>query len=164
MGRTEGLLGHDRHGMIDTGEKLRCEIGRPLFRGGEALRVDQRLGALADGGLDLPAHEVGRLGAHHGTQRRIRVGRRAKMVAVDHRDRRLDEVVVDILMHIDALGRAARLAGVEETGIDDVLGGEGEVGVGPHIGGILAAEFEARVREVQGRMRYGLHDLAAAGS
>ena len=46
-------------------------------------------------------------------------------------------------MHIDALDRAAGLAGIEVAGVDDVLDREGEIGVGPDIGRVLAAELEA---------------------
>ena len=54
-------------------------------------------------------------------------------------------------MHVDALDAAARLAGVEERAVDEVLDRVGEVGVGAHIGRILAAELEPDADEAPGR-------------
>ena len=65
-------------------------------------------------------------------------------------------------MDVDALDGAARLARIEEAGVDDVLDGESKVGVGPHIGRVLAAELEAGVREVA-RAGDRRHHHAAAG-
>ena len=49
-------------------------------------------------------------------------------------------------MHVDALDAAARLAGVEERAVDEVLDGVGQVGVRPDIGRILAAELQPHRR------------------
>ena len=49
-------------------------------------------------------------------------------------------------MDIDALDAAAALAGVEDRAVDQLLDGGVEIGVRPHIGRILAAEFEPERR------------------
>ncbi len=111
----------------------------------------------------LRADVVGRLGAHHRPQRGRLVGRRAEVVAVDHRHRRLDEAVINRLVHVDALHGTARLPGVEVAGIDDVLRREGEVGVGAHVGRVLAAELEAGRRKIRRRRDRGHHGAPAGG-
>ena len=75
-------------------------------------------------------------------------------------DEALDEVVVDVLMHIDALDAAAALAGIVERAVDQVLDRVVELGVGADIGRVLAAELEPERREGAGR---GPLDGAAAG-
>ena len=75
-------------------------------------------------------------------------------------DEALDEAVVERLVHIDALDAAAALAGIEERAVDEVLDRVIEIGVGAHIGRVLAAELEAERREGAGR---GALDRAAAG-
>ena len=62
-----------------------------------------------------------------------------------------DEPVVDVGMHIDALDAAAALPGVEERAVDQVLDRMVELGVGAHIGRVLAAQFEPQRREGAGR-------------
>ena len=46
-------------------------------------------------------------------------------------------------MDVDALDAAAALAGIEEGAVDQILDREFQVGVGRHVGRVLAAEFEA---------------------
>jgi hypothetical protein len=59
----------------------------------------------------------------------------------------VDEVVVHRFVHVDALDRAARLAGVEERAVDVLGDRELEIGVGPHVRRVLAAELEAERHE-----------------
>ena len=75
-------------------------------------------------------------------------------------DEALDELVIDLLVHIDALDAAAALAGIEEGAVDQVVDRMVELGVGQHIGRVLAAELEAERHEGAGRR---LLDGAAAG-
>ena len=75
-------------------------------------------------------------------------------------DEAVDEVVIDLLVHIDALDAAAALAGIEEGAVDQVRDRVVELGVGQHIGRVLAAELQAERREGAGRR---LLDRAAAG-
>ena len=59
-------------------------------------------------------------------------------------DERLQVVVVDVLHHVEALGRSADLAGVEERGPGAALGGDVELpgDVGADDEGVLAAHLE----------------------
>ena len=66
-------------------------------------------------------------------------------------DEAFDERLEDLLVHIDALDAAAALAGIEERAVDEVLDRVVELGVGQHIGRILAAELEAERGEGAGR-------------
>ena len=58
------------------------------------------------------------------------------------RDKSLDERVGNRLDEVDALGRRADLAGVEEAGPGDAGHGHVEVGVGKHDARVDAAELE----------------------
>ena len=70
-------------------------------------------------------------------------------------DEAVEEFLVDVLVHVDALDAAAGLAGVEHGAVDQVLDGVRQVGVGADISRIAAAELEAEADEALGR---GLHD------
>ncbi len=50
-------------------------------------------------------------------------------------------------MDIEPFLAAAGLAGIEEGAVHKVLDGEGQVRIGAHIGGILAAKFEPDIYE-----------------
>ena len=66
-------------------------------------------------------------------------------------DEAVDELVVDVGMHIDALDAAAALAGIEIGAVDDVLDRVREIDIGAHIGRVLAAELQPDAREGAGR-------------
>ena len=68
-------------------------------------------------------------------------------------DEGLDELVVARFRDVDPLDATAALARIVEGAVDEVLGGEGDVCVLEHEGGILAAELEARGDEVPLRER-----------
>ena len=68
-------------------------------------------------------------------------------------------VVVDALVHVDALDAAARLAGVEVRAVDEVLDRVRDVGVVPHVRRIAAAELEPRADEA--RRGCPLHGVTA---
>src|SRR6266852_2871175 len=53
-----------------------------------------------------------------------------------------DEFVVDTLLHDDATGRGAALAGGAESAPESAFDGEVEVGIVEHDHGVLAAEFQ----------------------
>src|ERR1017187_82936 len=67
------------------------------------------------------------------------------------RDVALDELAIDALLHDDAAGRGATLAGGAESAPEAAFDGEVEVGVVEDDHGILAAEFERAVFESLGR-------------
>ena len=66
----------------------------------------------------------------------------AHLVPLDLGDERLDEGVVDLLVDVDALDRAARLAGVVERAVGDAGGGGSDVDVVADVHRVLAAELE----------------------
>ena len=65
-------------------------------------------------------------------------------------DQAIDEAVVDVAVHVDALDRAAGLAAVEERAVGQVLDRVREIGIGPYVGGVLAAELEADAEKTRG--------------
>src|SRR5205823_2825627 len=87
----------------------------------------------------------------HGPKRRLLVERIAEQVPPGEIDEAIDEGVVHVGMHIDALDAAAALAGVEIDAVDDVLDRVLQVDVGAHIGRVLAAKLEPDARERSGR-------------
>ena len=74
-------------------------------------------------------------------------------------DEALDELVIQRFVDINALDAAAALAGIEESAVDQSLDGMVEIGVGHHIGRVLAAEFQAEPSE--GARRGALDDPSA---
>ena len=52
------------------------------------------------------------------------------------------DLVVDVVVHVQALERRAGLAGVDERAPEQALGDRLGVGVGQHDAGVVAAEFE----------------------
>ena len=76
----------------------------------------------------------------------------AEHVLLRERDGAVDEVVVELLVHVDALDAAAGLAAVEERAVDEILDGVREIRIVTHIRGIAAAELEARADEA---LRHG---------
>ena len=68
-----------------------------------------------------------------------------RLEALHRRDERVDEGVVDPLVHVDALDRAAALAGVVHRAVGERLGGGLRVGVVADVGRVLAAELELQL-------------------
>ena len=64
-----------------------------------------------------------------------------------------DEPIVDRVFHDGAAGGGALLAGGEEGGVDHVLDGRVEVGVGQHDGRVLAAHLELDAQAALARPR-----------
>jgi hypothetical protein len=54
-----------------------------------------------------------------------------------------DKRIIDTFVHIHALDAAAALAAVEECSIRELDGRVLNIGIGPHVGGILAAQLQA---------------------
>ena len=86
----------------------------------------------------------------HRPERGRLIERVAEHIAADEVGRALHERVVAAFVHVDSLDAAAALAGIEEGAVDEILDRVRHVGVGPHIGGILAAELEPECREGPG--------------
>ena len=156
----ERLLHHHFHRMVDPGQHLRHQIGRADVVGGKAGRVDQRRRALGDRLGGMIAHDVREARRGHRAERRLRIERIAEPVGRSRRGESFDEAIVEALVHIDALDAAAALPGIVEGAVDDIGDRIVEVGVGPHIGRVLAAEFEAERGEGSGRR--ALDRLAAS--
>ena len=63
----------------------------------------------------------------------------------------VDKIVINRVLNVDALNAAARLAGIEKSAINQILHRMADVGVGAHIGWILAAQFQPDADETPGR-------------
>ena len=61
-------------------------------------------------------------------------------------------------VHVDPLDRAARLARIEKRPVANVLDRKGQIGIGPHIGGVFSAELQPNAQKQSGRR---FLDLAA---
>ena len=84
--------------------------------------------------------------------------RGAERHRLDGGDEARDELLGDVLVDDDPLGRDAQLAGAGEGGAHGPLDGLVQVGVGRDVDGVLAPELEAEAHEPRGRV---LGDLAA---
>ena len=112
--RAEALFAHQLHRVIDAGEHRRLEpiaAARDAFAPALQRRaLGRRVGHLRLERVELrrarDRADVGRL-----------VHRVAELEAFDRLDKSLDELVVDALVHIDPLDRAAALAGVVHRAI-----------------------------------------------
>jgi hypothetical protein len=137
--RPEALLLHQEHAVVDAGEDGRLEpVALPL----DALAAAAQRRALGEG--------IGHLFLEHRELRRAgdgadvgALGRRVADLEALHRvEEGGDEGVVDLLVDVDALDRAAALAGVVHRAVGERLGRGLRVGVLGDVGGILAAELE----------------------
>ncbi len=63
----------------------------------------------------------------------------------------VDKIVINRVLNVDALNAAARLAGIEKSAINQILHRMADVGVGAHIGWILAAQLQPDADETPGR-------------
>jgi hypothetical protein len=88
---------------------------------------------------------------------RRRVERIAHAVRSEDGAGALQELVVEARVDVDALDRAARLAGVVAGAVDDVLDREVEVGVARDVGRVLAAELEPGADQPIGGRELALH-------
>ena len=113
-----------------------------------AVAADEQLRAGRHRGVDLRAHLVALGGADH----RADVGRRVERVADPQRlrvvDERVQEVVVDLALHVEALGARAHLAGVQERGPGAAARRDLDLGrdVGADDERVLAAHLEVHAR------------------
>ena len=148
--RAEAFLAHHRHLVVDLHQHLRRQVGRAGGVGGEATGVDQCLGAAGGSLGDLPADELGGLGAHQRAEGGGLVQRVAQHVLAGQLDEAFDEGRVELVVDVDALDAAAALPGVEEAAVDQVLHRVGQVGIGAHVGRVLATQLQADADEVAG--------------
>ena len=152
----EGLLPHDRHGVVhvheDGGRVEEAGAGGDGAAGEDARALRHRVRHVL---LDDPALPLEGQGAHVAPAR----GRGEPNPAglLEHlREERLRHRLLDV----DALDRGAGLPGVQEGGPRDSLRGAVEVGVAADDRGVLAAELEDHRGEV---LRRRGHDLPAGG-
>ncbi len=96
---------------------------------------------------DLPADLLGGGGAHHRPEGRFRRCRVAEHVAADQLDRAVDEVVMDTLVHVDALDAAAGLPAIEVGTVDQVLDRVLDVRIVPDVRRIATAQFQPSADE-----------------
>jgi hypothetical protein len=64
-------------------------------------------------------------------------GRVIQPIAAGERDQPVDEAGVDVAVHVNALDRAAGLTAVEERAVGQILDRVLEIGIRPHICGVL---------------------------
>ena len=145
--------------MVHVHQYLRRHVRRACLVGREFFRIDQRFRAGRNCFGHLAARELGSAGAHHRTEVGRRVQRIAELVLACQPDETIDELVVDAFVRVDAFDPAAGLPGIEISAVHKILHGMREVGIGTHVGGILAAQFEADADETLGRCV--LHGMSA---
>ena len=109
---------------------------------------------------DLATHELGGGGPDQRPERGRGIGRIVQPIAAGELRQTIDEAVVDVAMHVDALDRAAGLAAVEERAVGEVLDRVLEIGIGSHVRGVLAAELQPDLEKAP---RCGLLHAASAG-
>ena len=96
--------------MIDSDQHLGSKV-RGAFPGRREERwIDEGACPFGDRLPHLRPYLVGRLGANQWSEGRCRIGRISQSVLPGQLDEGLEETVVEILMDIDALDRAAGLA------------------------------------------------------
>ena len=146
--RAEALLAHHRHAVVHVDQHLRRHVGVPGASRGKRRgstsarapcatasaicpRTKSAASALAPSAPAWSPRSSGSPSTYSQRQRDEAARRSASYTRA---------------MHVDALDAAAALPGVEERAVDQVLDRVLEVGVGAHVGRVLAAEFEARRR------------------
>ena len=167
----EGLDGQDRAERLLAGHRHRAgaavEHGRQVVEAAPELRVLRcrtaaaEHGALGDPGGDVRRHLVAVRGADQRPGLRLRVVRSAQPDGAGPVDQRIDEVVVDLVLHEQAGAGRADLAGVEEHRGQRIVERDLEIGVGEDDVGVLAAQLEGDLLHGGGGRRHdapaGLH-------
>src|SRR5918997_5230671 len=151
----EGLLAHDPHRMLDTGQDRRPVEEAPPA---EALAARDELRATVQGLPDVVLYLVPALRVDHGPDVRLGVHRVADVERLRELLRSLDEVVRHLLVHVEALRRGADLPGVQARRPYGALGRYLHVHIVADDEGVLAAELEVRPHQA---LRGGNADLAA---
>jgi hypothetical protein len=142
--RAEGFFTHHSHVMRDVRKDSGHKVVAVLGRVGESLVLGRDvLRALLDRLVDVLLDSLRRRFADDRAHVGGLVEGVAELVTGKLFLHGLDKVVVDTLVHVNALDRTARLARVEDGTIDDLTCRPGEVYIWANICGILAAELEA---------------------
>ncbi|MNP24644.1 hypothetical protein D3C76_1174180 [compost metagenome] len=137
--------------MIDLDQHLRGEVGAARHVGGKGMRIDQCLRAQGLRIGNLPADEIRRARTHQRAEGGGFVQRVAQHVLTGQFGEAIDKGRVDFPVDVDTLHGAAALPGIEETAVHQVLHRMLEVGIGPHVGRVLAAELKAHAQEILDR-------------
>ena len=127
---------------------------------GEGLWVKMRLGPGRHRLGDLATHELGGGGPDQRPEGGRGIGRIIQPIAAGELHQTIDEAVVDVAVHVDALDRAAGLAAVEECAVGEVLDRVLEIGIGSDVRGVLAAQLQPDLEKAP---RCGLLHAASAG-
>lgn len=154
---TERLLDHDLQlvrGIVDDG-RLDHKVVAVLDLGaakGEFIPVV--VGVQEELLDDVVLHLV-----LHGTEQVARVGRgRTDLPRLHDLGQRLQELLVDVLVHVDALARHAELTRVEERAHRDLRRDVLDVHVGADDAAVVPAQLQ---RDTLQRLARGRHDLLA---
>ena len=137
--------------MVDADEHFRRDIGGA--EQGGLLRTGFRHQAPRAGANGLFGHAADGLGsgrAHHRSHHRLVLDRVADRPFRSLRHQRVDKAVVDGAVDIDALDRTAGLARIGVGAFGDLRHRGLKIGIGAHIGRVLAAEFEMHLGERPG--------------
>jgi hypothetical protein len=145
--------------MVDLDEGLWRHVGKAASTSLELFWIEQRARSCGDGCVDLLLDRLRVAQTYHGSERRRRLSRIAEDELVGLRDERLEKRFVHVLVHVDPLDAAARLAGVVVGAVDEVDCRPRELGVSAHIRGILASELQGSSDET---LRGGLLDRVSA--
>src|SRR5690606_17583935 len=148
--RPEDFLAHDAVVRLGREQRGRQEVALGLALHHPA--TGQQFAAVVVAGLD-----VGQVGLELGAAGdRANVGARFQRIAdADLRQPRLharDELVVDRVLHDQAAGRGAALAGGEERTVDRALHRLVQVGIGQDHQRVLAAHLQLHLERALGRL------------
>src|SRR5207237_2706087 len=89
--------------------------------------------------------------ANHRPQRGFRRERIIQPIPTRQRDEAVDERIVDVAMHVDALDRATGLARVEIRTVDEIFYGRVQRRIRAHVRRILSAELQVGPDELPRR-------------
>mmetsp|Transcript_12837 Transcript_12837/g.40721 ORF Transcript_12837/g.40721 Transcript_12837/m.40721 type:complete len:352 (+) Transcript_12837:325-1380(+) len=151
--RAEALVSGDVHVVVDVDEDRRREVAG---RGG-GVETGELRGAASERVVDLPTQEGGLRGEAEGADECVGGPLGSHLESGNGRDQGRDEVVVDGIVDVDALDRAARLARVVAGAVGESGRDARDVGdVVRDVGGVLAPELELELDHARGSGRRDL--------
>ncbi len=118
----------------------------------------EHLGALLHGVVHLLRHTLQSSLLNQRTHVNILVdGRVAELDGLELLHDDIGELLLDILVYINALGIVANLTRVADTALQNGLSSQFKVGIGEYDGRGLTAQLEAHLRDIRGCSLHNLH-------
>ena len=148
--RPKALFAHQVHAVIDIRKHGRLKpVARAAKGTGAAAPARMQPGTLGQcvGGLGFQHLQLGRAG--DGAKVGVIKGRIAEFESFDSSHKSADEGIVDRLVHIDALDRAAALTGVVHRAVRQRLGRLLNRRVVANIGRVLATELKLQFHQTR---------------